>query len=111
MVVPDVGDVVLVDFDPQAGHEQAGKRPALVMSPKIFNEKTGFAWLCPITNQSKEYPFEVVVSGTNQTTGVILVDQLKSLDMKARRLKVVDKVDDLVLREVKELIATILSMN
>ena len=58
-VVPDIGDVVIVDFNPQAGHEQAGKRPALVLSPKNFNKITGFAWLCPITNQAKGYPFEV----------------------------------------------------
>ena len=90
--VPDVGDVVIVDFNPQAGHEQAGKRPALVLSPKNFNKVTGFAWLCPITNQAKGYPFEVMIEGSNKTTGVILTDQMKSLDWSARNLHKVDIV-------------------
>lgn len=107
---PDAGDVVIVDFDPQAGHEQTGKRPALVVSPRSFNDKTGFAWLCPITNQAKGYPFEVKLSGTNKTRGVILVDQLKSLDRKARNLYKVDKADDSCLEHVKQLISTILNI-
>ena len=105
---PDAGDVVIVDFDPQAGHEQAGKRPALVISPYAFNNKTGFAWVCPITNQTKGYPFEVSVTGTVKTTGVILADQMKSLDRIARNLHTVDKVDNACLDNVKQLITTIL---
>lgn len=108
--VPDVGDVVIVDFNPQAGHEQAGKRPALVLSPKNFNKVTGFAWLCPITNQAKGYPFEVMVEGSNKTTGVILTDQMKSLDWSARNLHKVDIVNSDCLSNVKSLIATILSI-
>ncbi|TEW43857.1 endoribonuclease MazF [Psychromonas algicola] len=108
--VPDVGDVVIVDFNPQAGHEQAGKRPALVLSPKNFNKVTDFAWLCPITNQAKGYPFEVMVEGSNKTTGVILTDQMKSLDWSARNLHKVDIVNSDCLSNVKSLIATILSI-
>ncbi|OUD15263.1 endoribonuclease MazF [Thioflexithrix psekupsensis] len=108
--IPDVGDVVIVDFDPQAGHEQAGKRPALVISPYCFNDKTGFAWLCPITNQAKGYPFEVPLSGTNKTTGVVLTDQMKSLDRQARNLHKVDKVDNSCISRVKDLISTILNI-
>lgn len=90
---PKAGDIIFLNFDPQAGHEQAGKRPALVVSEHAFNEKTGFAAVCPITNQSKGYPFEVSVSGTKKITGVILSDQFKSLDIKARGFKIVDNVD------------------
>jgi PemK-like, MazF-like toxin of type II toxin-antitoxin system len=67
---PKKGDVVLMDFDPQAGHEQAGHRLGLVITTKAFNAKTGFAFICPITNQSKGYPFEVIVEGTQRATGV-----------------------------------------
>ncbi|ALS98839.1 endoribonuclease MazF [Lacimicrobium alkaliphilum] len=107
---PDVGDIVIVDFDPQAGHEQAGKRPALVLSPAQFNKITGFAWLCPVTNQQKGYPFEVKVQGTKRTKGVILTDQLKALDWSARNLHKVDKVNAGCLTEVKSLVSTILDI-
>jgi mRNA interferase MazF len=108
--VPDVGDVVIVDFNPQAGHEQAGKRPALVLSPQNFNKITGFAWLCPITNQAKGYPFEVKVEGSQKTTGVILTDQMKSLDWSARNLHKVDTVNSDCLSNVKSIVSTILSI-
>lgn len=103
---PGIGDIVIVDFN----HEQAGKRPALVLSPKNFNQTTGFAWLCPVTNQAKDYPFEVNVSGANKIRGVILADQLKSLDWSARNLHKVDAVDAHCLEEVKALIAIILDI-
>lgn len=105
---PGAGDIVILDFDPILGHEQAGKRPALVVSPLIFNDKTGFAWVCPITSSVKGYPFEVAVTGTNKTTGVILADQLKSLDWKARRMRVVDKVSEGCLDDVKTILSTII---
>ena len=103
--VPDVGDVVIVDFNPQAG-----KRSALVLSPQNFNKTTGFAWLCPITNQTKGYPFEVKVEGSKKTTGVILTDQMKSLDWSARNLHKVDTVNSDCLANVKSIVATILSI-
>lgn len=108
--VPDIGDVVIVDFNPQAGHEQAGKRPALVFSPKNFNKTTGFAWLCPITKQVKGYPFEVTIEGSKKTTGVILTDQMKFLDWSARNLRKVDAVNSDCLSNVKSIVATILSI-
>jgi mRNA interferase MazF len=108
--VPDVGDIVIVDFNPQTGHEQAGTRPALVLSPKNFNRITGFAWLCPITNQAKDYPFEVKVEGSKKTTGVILTDQMKSLDWSARNLHKVDTVNSNCLSNVKSIISTIVSI-
>lgn len=107
---PNAGDIVIIDFDPQSGHEQAGKRPALVLSPAQFNKVTGFAWLCPVTNQEKGYPFEVKVQGAKKTKGVILADQLKSLDWSARNLHKVDKVNSECLTEVKNLVSTILGI-
>lgn len=83
--VPDRGDVVRISFDPQAGREQAGWRPALVVSPKAYNARVGLALLCPITNQVKGYPFEVLIPEGLPVTGVILSDSVKSLDWQARR--------------------------
>lgn len=108
--VPDQGDIVILDFNPQAGHEQAGKRPALVISPKIFNKINGFAWLSSITQQVKGYPFEIPLTGTSKTKGVVLVDQTKSLDWKYRNAHIVDKVDANCIVQVQVLIATILKL-
>ena len=83
--VPDGGDLIWLTFDPQAGHEQAGRRPALVLSPKAYNRKSGLALVCPVTNQAKGYPFEVTVPIGHGVTGVILADHVKSVDWKARR--------------------------
>ena len=94
MNYPKQGDIIFLDFDPQAGHEQAGRRPALVVSEQAFNQTTGFAAVCPITNQGKGYPFEVPLTGTQKATGYVLSDQFKSLDIRARGFKIVDSVDD-----------------
>ena len=83
--VPDAGDLVWLTFDPQAGREQAGRRPALVVSPRVYNERTGLALVCPITNQAKGYPFEVAVPSGHGASGVILSDHLKSVDWSVRR--------------------------
>ena len=83
--VPEAGDFVWWTFDPQAGREQAGRRPALVLSPRLYNAKSLLAVVCPITNQAKGYPFEVAVPAGHGATGVILADHLKSVDWKARR--------------------------
>jgi mRNA interferase MazF len=83
--VPDAGDVVWISFDPQTGHEQAGHRPAVVVSPAPYNEKTSLLVCCPVTSQIKGYPFEVVLAGV--TSGAVLADQVKSLDWRARRAK------------------------
>src|SRR3990172_8719880 len=82
--VPDRGNVVWITFNPQAGHEQAGRRPAVVLSPKTYNGKVGLALLCPVTGQVKGYPFEVAIPDGLPVNGVILSDQVKSLDWKAR---------------------------
>jgi mRNA interferase MazF len=78
--IPARGDVVYLDFDPQAGREQKGRRPALVLSPIAYNRRVGLCVACPITNQVKGYPFEVAIPAGFQVTGVILADQVKSLD-------------------------------
>ncbi len=90
--VPEEGDIVWLEFDPQAGHEQAGHRPALVLSRKAYNRKTGLAIFCPITSRVKGYPFEVNVEG-KKVRGAVLSDQVKSLDWKARQVKLIEKLD------------------
>ncbi len=84
--VPDLGDIVWVHFTPQAGHEQAGRRPAVVLSPKTYNAKSGLMLCVPVTNQIKGYPFEVTLSGIG-ATGAALADQVKSLDWQARQVE------------------------
>jgi len=83
--VPEAGDVVWLNFTPQAGHEQAGHRPALVLSPAAYNEKAGLMVCCPLTTQIKDYPFEVLIAGT--PPAAVLADQVKSLDWRVRRAK------------------------
>ena len=106
--VPDQGDLIWLDLEPQSGHEQKGLRPALVLSPKSYNQKTSLAILCPITNKEKGYPFEVKLTQKVPVTGVILSDQIKSLDWKARNAKFICKLDidviDEVLGKIKALI-------
>lgn len=98
--VPERGDVVWIDFDPQSGHEQKGKRPALVISRKAYNEKVGLAVLCPITSKVKGFPFEVAVSKKN-VKGVILSDQVKNLDWRARNATFADTVDKSIVTDVQ----------
>lgn len=83
--VPDRGDIVWLQFNPQAGHEQAGHRPALVLSPASYNRLSGLMLCCPMTSQKKGYPFEVVVDDAADRTSVVLADQVKSLDWKVRK--------------------------
>ena len=83
--VPDRGDIVWLQFNPQAGHEQAGHRPALVLSPAIYNRRSGLMLCCPMTSQRKGYPFEVVIEMDTDRESVVLADQVKSLDWKVRK--------------------------
>lgn len=106
---PDRGDVVWTDFDPQAGREQAGKRPALILSPKAYNSKTGLAVMVPITRQVKGYPFEVAID-ISSLSGVVLSDHLKSLDWRARGIRLVGKVSAEILEQVTANIATLLAI-
>jgi mRNA interferase MazF len=106
--VPERGDAVWLQFNPQAGHEQAGRRPALVLSPAAYNGKVGLAVLCPITSQSKGYPFEVAIS-TRKLTGVILSDQVKSLDWRVRQAEMIERVPDAVVQEVLAKLSSLLA--
>ena len=107
--VPDAGDVVWLTFDPQAGHEQAGHRPALVLSPALYNGKVGLMVCCPMSTQVKGYPFEVAALVDGQE-GVVLSDQVKSLDWKARRAKKKGTVPDTVVAEVRAKIKALLQI-
>jgi len=98
--VPERGDVVWLNFDPQAGHEQTGKRPAFVLSPATYNRKVGLALFCPITNKVKGYPFEVDVPEGLKITGTILSDQIKSLDWKARKATFIGKLAEEIIEQV-----------
>ena len=104
--VPDRGDIIWIDFDPQAGREQARHRPALVLSPKAYNRKTSLCVLCPMTNRIKGYPFEVVLSESEPSA--VLADQVKSLDWKARRAKKKGRVNEDVLGEVTGKLASLI---
>lgn len=105
--VPSPGDLVWLEFNPQAGHEQAGRRPAVVLSQREYNRKTGLALFCPITSKVKGYPFEVWVSG-KKIEGAILSDQIKSLDWKARKAGFVEKADPATMQEVRGKLAAVL---
>src|SRR6476659_2018783 len=107
--IPDSGDIVWITFTPQAGHEQAGHRPALVLSPSAYNGKVGLAILCPITSQVKGYPFEVAIPEGLEVTGVVLSDQVKSLDWRARRASYSARLPDEQLRAVLGKLGALLS--
>jgi len=106
--VPDRGDIVWLDFAPQAGREQSGRRPGLVLTPRAYNERTHLAILCPITSHEKGYPFEVALPKEARIRGVILVDHLKSLDWKERKAERVARAPSSVLREVLDRLAGLL---
>ena len=97
--VPDAGDVVWLQFDPQAGHEKAGHRPAVVLSPAGYNAKTGLMVCCPVTTRIKAYPFEVALAG--QRASVALADQVKNLDWRARRAVRKGRITDRELADIR----------
>jgi mRNA interferase MazF len=106
--VPDRGDAIWFEFHPQAGHEQAGRRPALVLSPKSYNDRVGLMICCPITNKAKGYPFEVAIPEGLSVTGVVLSDQVKSLDWKARNAQFITHLPDVVFKDVLAKLNTLL---
>lgn len=107
--IPERGDLVWLEFSPQFGHEQAGHRPALIISPKAYNQKVGLVLVCPITSQTKGYPFEVGLPYGFEVTGVILADQIKSLDWKARRAVFIAQVPEAVVAQALAKAAALLS--
>jgi mRNA interferase MazF len=98
--VPKRGDVVWLHFDPQAGHEQAGRRPAVVLSPESYNQKTSLALFCPITGQIKGYPFETPLPPALAVRGVALCDQIKSLDWAARKAEFICELPEEILDDI-----------
>ena len=98
--IPEKGDFVILTFDPQAGHEQKGRRPALVISNTLLNRHTGLAMVCPITNTIRNIPFHVEVPKESSLTGYIMVEQIKSVDFTSRKARFVEKAPDSVLDEV-----------
>jgi len=106
--VPQRGDVVWITLDPQAGHEQAGRRPAVILSPAAYNAKVGLALLCPITSQIKGYPFEVVIPLGLRVSGAILADQVKSLDWQARQVECICALPSPTISEILQKVGVLL---
>jgi mRNA interferase MazF len=107
--VPKRGDAVWITLTPQAGHEQAGRRPAVVLSPEAYNGKVGLAVLCPVTNQIKGYPFEVLIPAGLAVTGAILADQVKSLDWRARNAELICTLPSKTIAETLAKLGTLLA--
>ncbi len=98
--VPRRGDIIRLDFNPQTGHEQAGRRPAIVLSPTEYNRKVGLAVVCPITNEQKGYPWEVAIPDNPMVSGTVLADQVKSLDWRQRKAEFICTLDESVMEDV-----------
>ena len=97
--IPRQGDIIAITFDPQAGHEQKGRRPALVISKDLFNSSTGLAMVCPITNTDRGFPFHVPIPTTSKLTGFVMVEQVKSIDFRARRASRIESGNEVLLSE------------
>ena len=109
--MPHRGDVVWIDMHPHAGHEQAGRRPAIVLSPSSYNGKVGLALFCPVVNRIKGYPFEVIIPSGLKITDAILSDQVKRLDWKIRNSEFYEKVPETVILEIFKKVATLLEFD
>jgi mRNA interferase MazF len=108
--VPDAGDLIWIDFDPRTGHEQAGRRPGLVLSPSSYNGRIGLAIVCPVTSQVKGYPFEVELSASVKFRGAVLADQLKSVDWRERRAERGGKASPAVMDAVRARLQLLLGL-
>ena len=104
------GDLIWLDFDPQTGHEQKGRRPALVVSNAAFNRFSSLVFVCPVTNTDKKHPFHVKLDKSTKITGFILTDQAKMIDIKARNYEFIEKVSDDILREVLDILSGFIEM-
>ncbi len=98
--VPKQGDIIAITLDPQSGHEQKGRRPALVVSKDLFNRSTGLAIVCPVTNTERGFPFHVPIPKNNKLTGFVMVEQIKSVDFRTRRAKRIEHSNEELLSEV-----------
>lgn len=108
MVTYKQGDIVIMDFNPQSGHEQRGRRPALVLSNDILNQHSALALVCPITNTNKSHPFHIELDNRTQTTGVILCDQVKMLDLKARNTQTKEVCPEDIWNEARDVVISFL---
>jgi len=106
---PERGDLIWLSFTPQSGREQAGRRPALVVSPSTYNSKVGLALVCPITSRVKGYPFEVALPEGGLVQGVVLADQLRSLDWRSREAELIAKAPIAAVERVLQLVGALLS--
>ncbi|HVP55015.1 MAG TPA: type II toxin-antitoxin system PemK/MazF family toxin [Candidatus Eisenbacteria bacterium] len=107
--VPEAGDIVMLDFNPQVGREQAKRRPALVLTDQRYNRASGLAVVCPLTSKRKPYPFALPIT-LDQVEGAVLVDQLKSLDWSGRRAKFHSKADSALMSKIRRYIAVLLKL-
>jgi mRNA interferase MazF len=107
--VPETGDIVMLDFDPQVGHEQAKRRPALVLTDQRYNRASGLAIVCPLTSKRKPYPFALPVA-VGDVEGAVLVDQLKSVDWQGRKAKFHSRADPVIVTKVRQYIAVLLGI-
>jgi len=101
------GDIIALDFSPTQGHEQSGYRPSLVVSRNVYNAKTGFVVVCPITNTLKSFPTRVSLDGRTQTTGFVICEQIRTIDMKARNPKFIEKIPGDLLRQTLDIVSSI----
>jgi mRNA interferase MazF len=106
--IPQKGDFIVICFDPQTGHEQKGRRPALVVSNDLFNQKTGLSLVCPVTNTDRSIPFHVKVPDNSSLTGFIMCDQVKSVDFKARQARFIEAAPAPCLNEVLSILDAII---
>ena len=107
---PDAGDFVWLEFDPQAGHEQAGRRPALVLSPRQYNRLTGLCIACPVTSRVRGFPFEVLIPPDHHPGGAVLCDPVKSMDWAARKAQLISRAPKTVLDELRAKLKTLLAI-
>ena len=106
--VPRKGDFIAVSFDPRSGHEQRGRRPALVISNDLFNRHTGLCVVCPVTNTRRDYPFHVLIPDHQEMTGFIMVEQVKSIDFRSRKARQIGRAPEQVLQEALSLLDAVI---
>lgn len=105
--IPEQGDIVVLSFDPQSGHEQKGRRPAMIISNKIFNQHLGLCFACPITNTKRDFPFHIEVKSEN-ITGFVMGEQMKSIDYNARNIKFIEKANQKTINQILGIIDSII---
>ena len=109
--IPQKGDFIIATFDPQAGHEQKGRRPAIIISNKLFNKSTGLAIVCPITNTNRNFPFHVPIPDELTLTGYIMVEQVKPIDYQSRKIKFIEKAPSNIMIEVLSILDACIYQN